>query len=127
MSFTIYDSFLDDLATEFEKIPSKLIPNLISFVVQLLALIMLILIVMYVAYKPIKAYLQKRSQYVEDTINQTNENNVISQRNIKQSEETILASKKQASEIITNAEELAKQRRDEILRSTEIEVERMKK
>lgn len=120
-------SFLDDLAVEFQKIPEKLVPNLISLVVQLIALILLILLVMKVAYKPVKEYMNKRKNYIEETINKTNENNAISERNMKQSEEAILASKKQASEIILNAEQLVKNRHEELIKSTEKEIERMKK
>lgn len=120
-------SFLDDLATEFQKIPEKLVPNLVSLVVQLIALIFLILIVMKVAYKPVKEYLNKRKTYIEETINKTNENNAIAERNAKQSEEAILASKKQANEIILNAEKLGKERQNELIKSAEEEVERMKR
>ena len=120
-------SFLDDLALEFQTIPEKLVPNLISLVVQLVALILLILLVMKVAYKPIKEYMNKRKTYIEETISKTNENNALSERNLKQSEEAILSSKKQASEIILNAEQLAKNRHEELIKSTELEIERMKK
>ena len=123
----VFTSFLDNLKEEFATIPNKLIPNLVSFVVQLLALIILIIIVIFVAYKPMKEYLNKRANYVEETINKTNENNAISERNIKQSEEAILASKKQANEIILNAEQLAKAKQEESIRLTEQEIERMKK
>lgn len=120
-------SFLDDLAIEFQKIPGKLVPNVYSLVVQLIALILLILLVMKFAYKPVKKYMDKRKNYIEETINKTNENNAISEKNFKQSEEAILASKKQANEIILKAEKLGREKQNELIKSAELEVERMKK
>lgn len=119
-------SFIDDVKTELGSIGQKLIPNFYSFVVQLLALIVVILIVMFLLYKPVKKTLDARSDFIENEINSAKENNVISEQNLKNSEQTILESRNKANEIIASANALALAKKDEVIKETNEMVTKMK-
>lgn len=118
--------FLDDIKTELGKIGSKLIPNFFSFIVQLIALIVVILIVMIVLYKPVKKNLDARNNFVESQINSAKENNMLSEQNLKQSEQEIIDARKRSSEIIAKANETAELQKAEIISNAEKAVAKMK-
>ena len=119
-------SFMDNIQEELSKIGSKLIPNFFSFVVQLLALIVVIIIVMVLLFKPVKKTLNARNDYIETQINQAKENNVISQQNKVQSEQEIIAARKESSEIIANANKLIEAQKADMIMETEEQIRRMK-
>ena len=109
-----------------EDILSKLIPNWVSFVVQLLAFLILAIVVIHFAYKPVKKILKKRQDYVEENIKQSEIAKKRANDNIVRSEETLNASKKEANEIIASAKEEALKEKERILKETSQEVELMR-
>ena len=110
-----------------ETIRNNLIPSWVSFVMQVAAFIILLIIVVFVAYKPVKKMLKARQDYIEKEISDAEKSKADAEVYLKQSEETILASKKQASLIISNAQVEAKRQQEEILLNASEEVEKMKK
>ena len=106
---------------------SKLIPNWVSFVTQLGALIVLLTVVILFAYKPVKKIITERQDYIEKTIKDAEANKVVWEENKKQSEEIVLASTRTAANIVTEAKVTAEQERSKILEQTALEVEQMKK
>ena len=109
------------------EIKNKLIPNLGSFLTQLSALIVLILVVIIFGYKPIKKMVNKRQEYVANEIKEAEQKNQEASNNLTQSNETVLANRRIASEIIDNAKIEAENQKQEIIRSAEVEVAEMKK
>ena len=106
---------------------SKLIPNWVSFVTQLGALIVLVVIVIVFAYKPVKKIITKRQDYIESTIKEAEESKAVWKENQKQSEEIVLASTRTAADIVAEAKINAENERQKILDDTALEVEKMKK
>ena len=104
----------------------KLIPNIGSFLTQLAALIVLIVVVIIFGYKPIKKMVNKRQDYVANEIREAKEKNLQAEENLTQSNETVLANRRMASEIIDNAKIEAENQKQEILKSAEDEVLEMK-
>ena len=107
-------------------IQKNLIPNWVSFVCQLGALIVMILVIFFVAYKPVRKMLQKRADYVEENIRQAEEAKAQALKNASQSEETIIASKKEAANIIAQAKETAESNKQAMIEETQIEINKMK-
>lgn len=83
---------------------SKLIPNFWSFLVQFLALIVLIIAVIFLAYKPVKKLLKKRSDYVEGNIKESEIKNKIADSNVNESKQTVIKSKEEAQSIVKKAQ-----------------------
>ena len=106
---------------------SKLIPNWPSFVAQLGALLVLILVVIIFAYKPVKKIINKRQDYIEQNIKDSEEAKAISQENEEKSKATVLASNKEAANIVAEAKEEAQKEKAKILEEASLEVEKMKK
>lgn len=107
-------------------INSKLIPNLGSFLTQLAALIVMIVLVIIFGYKPIKKMLQKRQDYIETNIEDASRKNKEADLILKQSQESVIASKKEAQEIISSAKRNANKERETIISNTQKEVTEMK-
>ena len=93
----IYADVGEEISAGFKE---KLIPSWLSFVVQFAALVVLLIVVFVFAYKPIKKMLNKRADYIEQNIHEAEKNKAIAQENATQSQEMIIASKKQAASII---------------------------
>ena len=122
---------LDDVLSEWgkaigETIRNDLIPSWTSFVMQVVAFIILLVIVIFLAYKPVKKMLKARQDYIEQEISDAEKSKASAAINLTQSEETILASKKEASQIIEDAQNQALARQEEILAEARREVEKMK-
>ena len=124
-SFIVFD-VAEDIGNEVSKIQEKLIPSWVSFVVQFAALIVLITIVFFVAYKPMKKMLQKRADYVESNIRDAERSNAEAQQNAEQSREIVLASKKEAAQILINAQNQAEEDKKAIIEDGQKEVAKMK-
>ena len=110
-----------------ESFTSKLIPNWISFVTQLGALLVLVTVVMIFGYKPIKKIIKKRQDYIEDNIKEAEKSKLVWQENELKSKETVLASQRTAADIVAEAKENAQIERVKILEATEVDVAKMKK
>lgn len=107
-------------------INKNLIPSWVSFVVQFSALVIMMLVVFFVAYKPVKKMLTKRADYVEQNIKDSESAKAEAEKNIIASEERLIASKKEASEIVATAKVNAQNTQKEILEQTQLEVNKMK-
>lgn len=105
---------------------SKLIPNWPSFVAQLGALIILILIVIIFAYKPVRKIVDKRQEYIMKNIKDAEEAKANWQENELESKAAVLASKKEAANIINEAKLEAEQEKAKILEEASQEVIKMK-
>jgi len=105
---------------------SKLIPNWVSFLTQLGALLVLILVVIVFAYKPVKKILKKRQDYVENNIKEAEQSKAKWQENELKSETTVLESQRTAADIVSEAKLDAEKEKNLILEQTAQEVERMK-
>lgn len=105
---------------------AKLIPNWVSFVVQLAALLVLILVVVFFAYKPVKKIVKKRQDYIESNIKEAEESKAIWKENELKSKETVLASDRTAANIVAEAKANAVIERNKILEQTQEDVSRMK-
>ena len=110
-----------------EEIINKLVPNLGSFLTQFLALVVLILGVIVLGYRPIKKMLDKRSDYIEQNITNAETKSKEAEVNFKQSEEAIIASRKQANELLIQAKSSAMEEKERILEEARQESLQIKK
>ena len=109
-----------------ESIRQKLIPSWISFILQFAAFIVLLVIVIFVAYKPVKKMLRKRQEYIEQEISDAEKSKALAATNLSQSEERIIASKKEATQIIEDARDQAIKQKEMIILQAKQEAERIK-
>ena len=124
---TLADSNSNDFGkTIAEYIQKNLIPNWVSFVCQLGALIVMILVIFFVAYKPVRKMLAKRADYVESNIKEAEAAKAEALKNASQSEEAIIASKKEAAQIIAQAKETADSNTRAMIEETQLEINKMK-
>ena len=118
---------LADLGTIIkEYIDKSLIPSWVSFVVQFAALVIMLTVVFFVAYKPVKKMLTKRADYVENNIRDSENAKAEAERNIVATQEALIASKKEAAEIVANAKAVAEDNQKQMLEETQQEISRMK-
>ena len=120
-------SNMSNIGEVIKTISEKLVPNLLSFVVQFLSFLVLILAVFILAYKPVKKILKKRADYIENEIKEARESNLEAQKNVDEAKEIVASSKLQASEIIKSAEKQGQERYDRMLASANEEIIEMKK
>lgn len=109
-----------------ESISKNLIPDWISFTVQFTALVIMVTVILLVAYKPLKKMLIKRADYVENNIRESESAKAEALRNVSASEETLIASKKEAADIVATAKITAQNNQKETLEQTQLEINRMK-
>ena len=120
-------SNMSNIGEVIKTIQEKLIPNLLSFVVQFLSFLVLIIAVFILAYKPVKKILKKRADYIENEIKEARQNNLEAEKNLTEAKEMVASSKMQASEIIARAEKQGQEKYDMMLASANNEIVEMKK
>ena len=120
-------SNMSNIGETIKTISEKLVPNLLSFIVQFLSFLVLLIAVFVLAYKPVKKLLKKRADYVENEIKEARENNLTSQKNIDEAKQLIANSKLEASEIIKAAEKKGQEQYDSMILAAKAEVVEMKK
>ena len=109
-----------------EYIKANLIPSWVSFVVQFSALVIMVLVIFFVAYKPVKKLLTKRADYVENNIRESENAKAEATKNATAAQEALIASKKEAAEIIANAKEMAESNKKASIDETQLEINKMK-
>ena len=107
-------------------ISDNLINGWTSFLVQFLALVIMVIVVFFVAYKPVKKMLAKRADYVETNIRDSEMAKAEAEKNISASEERLIASKKEAAEIVATARLTAEKNQKEMIEQTQQEINKMK-
>ena len=120
-------SNMENIGETIKTISEKLVPNLLSFVIQFLSFAILLVVVFVFAYKPVKKILKKRADFVENEIKEARENNLTAQRSVDEAKEIVASSKVQASAIIQKAEQQGQEQYDALIAKAKDEVIEMKK
>ena len=120
-------SNMDNIGETMKSIANKLIPNWISFVIQLTSFLILLLVVFFIAYKPVKRMMKKRADHIENEIKEAEEKNVVAAISVNEAKELVSSSKVKASEIIKNAEAKGQEKYDAMILEAKQEVADMKK
>ena len=110
-----------------ENIEAKLIPNIWAFLVQLFAFIILIIIVTKFAYKPVRKYLDKRSDMLTSERKESADLNSKAKENLYESEKKLAEVRENASKIIDDAKTKAKEEREKILEEANLEANKTKR
>lgn len=93
---------------------NKLFPNVWSFLINFIALIVLFVVVYFVAYKPLKKLVNKRKDYVERNLRDSEQAKSISERKAKEADKLIEDASIKADEIIEKAKVDANKKAEEI-------------
>ena len=96
-------------------IEEKLLPNIWAFLVQLIAFVLLLIAVIFLAYKPVKKFLEKRSEMLEEEVKTTLENTQISEEKRREMISNLANAKAEATKIINDATKEATIAKDKIL------------
>lgn len=104
------------------EIVGKLIPNITSFLVQLVAFILMVLVVCKFAYKPVAKYIKTRQDYLESQMKSAKEKEAKASENLLESEKAIKESRVEASNIIEKAKVDALKAREYIITKVDDEV-----
>lgn len=106
---------------EGEQIIKKLFPNVWALIAQLISFLILVIGMIFLVYKPVKKYLTKRREILDNEVKETEENKNKALNNVLTSEKEIASSKQKAKTIINNAEISASKKHDEIIENAKIE------
>lgn len=109
-----------------DSIEAKLIPNIWAFLVQLFAFIILIIVVTKFAYKPVRKYLDKRSELLTNERKEAEELNLKAKENLYESEKKLADIRKDASKIIEDAKEKGKLEKEKLLKEATLEANKVK-
>lgn len=102
------------LKEDLSSIGEKLIPNIWAFLTQLLAFVVLIIVVIWLGYKPIKKYLNKRQDLIDNEVKDAKNLQDEANKNNNLALENLNSSKAEAQKIVEDATKRA-QRKSEII------------
>lgn len=125
--FLLTSCSTDELGNSLsDSIEAKLIPNIWAFLVQLFAFIILIIVVTKFAYKPVRKYLDKRSELLTNERKEAEELNLKAKENLYESEKKLADIRKDASKIIEDAKEKGKVEKEKLLKEATLEANKVK-
>lgn len=97
-----------------EEIINKLFPNLYVFISHVIATIILLTLLIYLAWKPTKRYIEKRTLEIQKDVIATEKARIDAEKNFENSKKHLLESKETAMQILENAEFEAEEKRKKI-------------
>jgi F-type H+-transporting ATPase subunit b len=103
------------LEETFSEIEAKLIPNIRSFLAQILATLFLIFLFIRFGYKPIRKLIDKRKAILDNEVKDTKEARDSALHDAQEAQKTISESKLEAEKIIEEAEKEARKKGDIIV------------
>ncbi len=109
-----------------EDFTSRIFFNLWDFLATFLAFLVLVFVGFYFCYKPVKAFIKKRQDYIQSNIDEAEKREESSRNIISDAENIKSKSKKEALLTIKKAEDDALKVKDEIIFEAKKEVEKMK-
>ncbi len=115
--FSLTSCNVNDFLNLKEEISQKLFPNVWAFLVQFIAFIIMCIIIIVFAYKPIKAYINKRKELLNNEVKEAELNKTESEKLILDAQKEVANSRKKANEIIELAKKDAEIKKEEILES----------
>lgn len=119
-------SNMDNIGETMKTIAEKLVPNLLSFVVQFVSFVILLLVVFFFAYKPVKKMLSKRADHIQEEIDQAEKNHAEAVKQTAEAKDLLNKSKAEASEIIAQAKKQGEIKHEEMMQEAALEVQQMK-
>jgi len=96
-------TILDSTPFTSEDFLNKLFPDFWSFLINFLALIVLFVAVYFLAYKPVKKYINARKDYIEHNLRDSERAKKMNEDKVKEGNAIINDAKKEASDIIQKA------------------------
>lgn len=114
------------LTEDFKTIESKVIPNVWAFLAQFLAFVIIAVLVIVLAGKPIKKFLDKRRELLNNEVTETHRLNNEAKADRKVASGEIFDAKTKANDIIKAAELKANERREEIIKEAELEARQIR-
>lgn len=114
---------IEDFLSIGEEIPEKIFPNVWAFLVQFIAFIIMIILIIVFGYKPIKAFIKKRQEMLDNEVKETLKKNEEASQNLADSKKEIVELKAKASNIIDNAINEGNEKKDEIIKKANEEAD----
>ena len=114
---------INDYLNIGDDIASKIFPNVWDFLVQFLAFVIMVILITIFAYKPIKKYIKKRQDLLDEEVNETKKRNEEAKTNLLISQKEIALTHEKASKIIENATKEGNERKEEIILKANKEAE----
>lgn len=124
--FSLTLSSCSEVPFKTEDFTSRIFFNLWDFLAVFLAFIILVVVGFFFAYKPVKAYIQKRKDYIDNNIKTAEEREKKSQNIVSEAEAIKSDSKKVAIETVKKAQDDALKEKETILESAKEEAKQIK-
>jgi F-type H+-transporting ATPase subunit b len=106
---------------------NKLIPNFWSFIINFAAMIVLFIAVYFLAYKPVKKYVNARKDYVEHNLRDSEQAKAMNEAKAAEGDQIIADAKAQANAIVTKAKADATSSSEAIVAEAEKEAQTRQK
>ena len=119
-------SNIGNIGETMKTIGEKLVPNWLSFVIQLSSFIILLLVVFFFAYKPVKRMMDKRADHIQEEIDQAEQSHALAIEQTKEAKKLLADSKKEASVIIENATKQGASKYEAMMEEAKEEVKELK-
>lgn len=124
--FSLFLSSCSEVPFKTEDFTSRIFFNVWDFLAVFLAFIVLVLVGFFFAYKPVKAFIQKRKDYIDSNIKSAEEREEKSRNIVSEAEQIKNNSKKEAIETLKKAHDDALKEKEDIIEQTKEEVKQIK-
>lgn len=104
----------DTIGERISKTVNDMLPNLWLTLIQLAIFILVATLFIVFAYKPLKKKLNKRSEYIENNIKESENKNKEANENLLKAQKIVEASEEKAGEIIQNAQKTAEEKANNV-------------
>ena len=107
VSLSLTSCNTEEIGNRIQEVVNNMLPNLWVTLMQLAIFIFIALLFIFLAYKPLKKKMQKRADYIENNIKESESKKLEAQEKVNQAQQIIADSEKQAGELIKAAQKTA--------------------
>lgn len=118
--------FLDDTPFDAGDFIGKLVPNLWSFLINLLALVVLFVALYFIAYKPVKKFVKARKDYIEGNIRSSERGKEEVEKTLRKKDSILAEAREEGNKIIASSKDDASKRAAMIVGAAEKEARSLK-
>ncbi len=127
VSLSLTSCNTEEIGDRIQEVVNNMLPNLWVTLMQLAIFVFVAILFIFLAYKPLKKKMQKRADYIENNIKESEKKNLEASQNIEKSNEIIAQSQKKAGELIKAAQKTAEIKSSEFEKELSITLEKQKR
>lgn len=127
VSLSLTSCNTEEIGDRIQEVVNNMLPNLWVTLMQLAIFLFVAILFIFLAYKPLKKKMQKRADYIENNIKDSENKKIEAEEKVEKAQQIIADSEKQAGELIKAAQKTAENKAQQFEKDLALTLEKQKR